>query len=181
MNTIFENICTYSLDNIKEMKKATMKKFFTIFTLTTATILLFAGMVFQASTVLSQNAGVIFYCGAVYFYWLYFSFCRKNAKKIYKHNNELYGEEVQTRIQFKDNDIIANNFQSGVEVRLDYDQVESVIESKNLYLVMVENNMIMILDKGGFTENCKEKPEYFKTFLSDKIDDDKLHFSKFNI
>ena len=90
MNSIFENICIYSYENIKEMKKATMKKGFKIFSLVAGSVLFFIGLVATASTVLSDNAGVIFYCGAVYLFWLYFSYCPKNAKKVYKHNKELY-------------------------------------------------------------------------------------------
>ena len=105
----------------------------------------------------------LFFALAVILAAVYEAKIRSAAKKSLKRNEELYGRDVETRIFFYEDTIIGKNLQSGTAVRTGYDKVKKIVETPSLYVLILDGNISVLVDKGGFiSDNGADFSKFIK-------------------
>lgn len=65
---------------------------------------------------------------------------------------ELYHTEIESELQFFDDSILSLSEQTKTESRLDYTQIKTVLRTKNLYIIRLGAQLVLLVDKYGFTK-----------------------------
>ena len=89
-----------------------------------------------------------------------------------KRNFTLYRRAPELRTSFGEEKFHIHNMQSGAEHDLDYSMVRRVVETKNLYILLLEGRMAVLAAKDGFLTGTEED---FRKFILSKCGD-KAHF-----
>ena len=145
--TQFENTCTYTQQHLLEMGRRTTQAFRLV--LLCACLLFLALGIWEAVAGVLWRAIVSFLFAAVWAYLLLVE-PQMNAKRAYRRYWETYHAQVQTRNLFFEDAILGINVQGGGEMRITYDQIVKIHETKNLYLLMLPKRMLVMVDKHGF-------------------------------
>ena len=90
---------------------------------------------------------------------------KKSAESTYANNQEQFHCEPQTHTFFYENEMRGKNNQSGVEIRIPYDQIVMVMETKNLFLIRIPEKRMVLVDKRGFQRGSSSE---FGAFLREK-------------
>lgn len=143
----FENTCVYTQQHLLEMGRKTTQAF--------RLVLLCACLLFLALGIWEAVAGVLWRAIVSFMFvavWAYLLLVepQMNAKRAYKRYWATYHAQVQTRNLFFDDHILGINVQSGGEMRIAYDQIVKIHETKSLYLLMLPKRMLVMVDKNGF-------------------------------
>ena len=99
---------------------------------------------------------------ALFCLFIFFKGYILKAKQNYKNMQALYENQPQSILKFS-----ADNFESvaaGLKLKVDYSQVTKMIETKNLYMLVIEKQ-VLILNKNSFTVGDAKA---FKSFISEK-------------
>lgn len=163
MNTYFENNCTYTYRYYLQLKRKTMDKGF----MTT-------GYVFLAVAVCAGAFGL--YKGwtplwatmiALIAFLLYRLFVTpmRLAAFAARKNRELHGKDVETVNSFYEDHVLAVNKLTKNKTNIKYEQVKQLLTTKDLYIIGMEQGLVLLIDKHGFTKGTEAD---FVTFMKEK-------------
>ncbi len=163
METLFENKCIYSKKNLLEMAKKTQKK-----QLVVVNIFVMIFFVLNAfSQILIHNSigmGVFFLlCAGLIS--LTFFLPNITANNISKQYHELYHTEYQTMSLFYQEHMVDFNEHTNGKTIIEYAQIIKVAQTKGLYLLMMRQNLVLLIDKNRFIKGDKAA---FEAFIKEK-------------
>lgn len=169
MNSVIELNCEYTKPILKEMKKPLLKKTnkITLFFALGGIALLLAGLIFKV--------GSLIYFGL---FWTVFFLirinhpARKSARQAVKSNQKNYGETVKTTLKFYRTMFTAVNHQSGSEKKIRYEDVQRLIRTKNLIILIAEDSLALMGDCR--TAEPEQVKELWKTLVEQCINAEKL-------
>lgn len=162
MDIIFQNITDITSEELSEFSKN-----YNVYNKNLRITILLAFLVsaFYISVGLSKKLYTVCLVElimALFFLFLFFKGYILKAKQNYKNLQSLYENRPQSILTF-----FADSFESEAvdkKVKVDYSQVTKMIETKNLYILTIENQGL-ILNKGSFTVGDAKA---FKSFISEK-------------
>lgn len=152
----------YTKKNLLEVQKALTRR-----TARICTYISLGGGV-MAGVGIWVGHGELIYFGLFWFvffwFWRYHS-ARKNAKSTVKHYQKLYGCEVETELKFYSTMFIAKNLQAETERRVNYDEIVKAVTTKNLFALVMEDNLAFLVDRRNMDE---ETVQQLTDLLSEK-------------
>ena len=87
------------------------------------------------------------------------------ANRAVKRYFKLYGCVPEVHVSFDEEQIHVHNLQSKAENNISYDLIKRAVETRHLYLIILEEQMAVLVNKEGFTTGA---PEDFIKFLRQK-------------
>ncbi|WP_458862988.1 YcxB family protein [Acidaminobacterium chupaoyuni] len=168
MNELFENRYTLTRERLTEFAAATFSKGHQGFSLVYGVLLLVvAGM--QLSLV-SKGKGspflfIVALACALLCFWMFFDRGRSTAKKVYQRQMKASGgKEAAISVSFGD-EITMKNMETGGEQKIPFQEVQKVIESPNMVVLMLPKRQGIMVAKEGFVKGTAEE---FDRFLQQK-------------
>ena len=65
---------------------------------------------------------------------------------------------------FYDDCIVSTNSADNSEVKIDYGKIIKVMQSKNLYLLVMKQKLVIMVNKNGFEKgNCEDFEKFIRT------------------
>ena len=161
MEPLFSNACVQTEQNLLEMTRASVPVWYRLYCRLLSAVMAVCAIVMVFMKMYMFTA--LFFALAVILAAVYEAKIRSAAKKSLKRNEELYGRDVETRIFFYEDTIIGKNLQSGTAVRTGYDKVKKIVETPSLYVLILDGNISVLVDKGGFiSDNGAEFSKFIK-------------------
>lgn len=105
----------------------------------------------------------VFILAPLYFFYKFFCYWRQ-VRMILKRDQEVHGKEISVET-IVTNEYIQNTASTGAVNQLAYDNIQNVVQTKNLILLRSEANLVYIFQKDAFTIGNAED---FIRFLKDK-------------
>lgn len=165
METIFVNHCTYSYGKYHELKKTLLKDILKTGYVLCAISLVILGVGLYFKQGLSQGIGIL---GLVFFGYRAFVSPSLMAKADVKRDKKLYnGNEMQTIINFYEDHLLAVNALSGSKTKIDYNEIYYIKNSKSIFIIGMDQNLVLLVDKKGFE---KGNAEEFVKFIHDTFE-----------
>lgn len=88
---------------------------------------------------------------------------RYNAKKNEKRFILLYNKIPESTTYFYDDNLLTVNDENNGELKVEYDKIIKIKQSKNLYLLILKEKMYIMVDKNRFEKgSCEEFEEFIK-------------------
>ncbi len=163
---VYESECEYTYELMKEMTTHTRKISYKIYTAVLYFALLFIEYryIFVYKKIgFSIVIGLVLAVTAV----MYFEMPIINAKR--QHKSMLAANDntnMRTRVRIFENGIEHYNIQSGSGVQIMYEDVDKVVETDNLFIILTKENVGIVMDKHNF---IKGEPSGFATFMAQKV------------
>ncbi len=149
MEPVFSNACRYTKDNLREMAKAALPKWYKVYC--AVFTLIFAAFAVNGIFGGRTMMGILFAAFAVLMIIVYLS--KTSPEKAYRQSVEKYGREAEIRLFFYDGFIIGKNLAAGNTVKTEYEKISYIAETENLYVLGLSIGMSIIVDKNGFISN----------------------------
>ena len=93
------------------------------------------------------------------------------AKKREKQIVELYGSELEGQTLFYDDHLVSTGFNDKSEIKIEYGKIIKVRQSRNLYLLIMKQKLVIMVDKNRFEKgSCEE----FEQFIKEKATNAKI-------
>lgn len=163
MNTIFENNCTYTYDYFLQLKRKTMDKgaqytgmVFLVIFIVLAVLFYIKGWLML---VLAPVIGIVFLIYRLFLMPIIL------ARFATKKNREIHGKDIETVNIFYEDHVLAVNTLSKTKTSINYIDVVSVQQTRDLYIIGMEKSLVLMIDKHGFTKGTRED---FAAFLKEK-------------
>ncbi len=149
MEPIFKNMYVYTIENMTETAKYSLRKIYKVILIIVAVMwaivaglnILFIG--FTAQDIIMLAAGLFF------LFWVAY-LPRVAAKKAYKRNMVLYKAQPSIVVDFFDDRLELQNEISEEHFSFSYDQIIKIKNTKNLYLFTLPQRIIIIVQKQSF-------------------------------
>jgi len=163
MNTIFENACTYTFSYYLQLKKKTMDR--SVQNTGIGLLVIFAAL--GIFTIVKKWYMFTFAAAIAVVFLLFRLFLLPVvlANFAARKNREIHGRDVETINNFYEDHVLAVNVFNKNKTSIEYTEVLKVLESKDLYIISMEQGLSLLIDKKGFTKGTCED---FKTFLKEK-------------
>lgn len=163
MKTIFENQCTYTYNYYLQLKRKTMDKSF----VRTAYWILGIVAVIQAFCVFKGWMGTLVFGVPILLFTLYrlIGTPIRLAFFAYSKNREIHGQDVVTVNNFYEDHVLAINALTKNKTNIKYVEVKQVIQTRDLYIIVMEQGLVLMMDKHGFNKGTKED---FAEFMKEK-------------
>jgi len=163
MDTLFENKCIYSKENLLEMVRKKRQKPFIV---CSYTLIAYLG-VNAVSHFFQQDfiKAVILLFSCVAFTCLYLFSPYISVKKMLKRDNELYHTECSATILFFDDHFVGIHEPTSGQTITNYTHLIQVSQTKGLYLLSMRENLVWMVDKNGFIKGDRMA---FETFIKEK-------------
>ena len=163
MEPIFENSYCYTMQNLTEMQKRTIKFSYKLSAVFFAFMLL-EGVYFICSGTASLRTIVVSFLllvGLISILYL----PRSMAKQILQRNLVLYNTQPHMVVNFFEDRLEQQNETSNSLVHFAYEEIVEIKETKNLYLFCFPKMLVVIVEKQGFVIGQTEE---FLLFLKQK-------------
>jgi len=163
MEPIFKNSYFYTMQNIEEMQKRTIKFSYKIIAVFFAFMLL-EGVYFICSGTASVRTIVVSFLllvGLISILYL----PRSMAKQILRRNLVLYNTQPHIVVDFFGDHLEQQNETSNSLFRFAYEEIVEIKKTKNLYVFCFPKQLVVIVEKQGFVIG---RPEDFVLFLKQK-------------
>ena len=159
MDMVFQNITDNTNEVIHEFSKN-----YNVYNINLRITILLASLISVFYIIVGLNKKLYLVClleliMALFFLFIFFKGYILKAKQNYKNMQALYEKQPQSIFTF-----FADNFEfetAGSKLKIDYMQVTKMIETKNLYMLIIEKQEL-ILNKNSFTVGDAKA---FKTFI----------------
>ncbi|MEN6596041.1 MAG: YcxB family protein [Clostridiaceae bacterium] len=150
MEALLINQCAFNKEHLTEMTRAIRKTSSAIIFICSAVLLSVSllGFFFVRDPFIAY--GSLFFALFFFYFNLYIS--RNSVKLTMKRYMELYHTEIESELQFFDDSILSLSEQTKTESRLDYTQIKTVLRTKNLYIIRLGAQLVLLVDKYGFTK-----------------------------
>ncbi|HEX2937395.1 MAG TPA: YcxB family protein [Ruminiclostridium sp.] len=163
MEPLIENKCKHSKANLLEMAKGSRS---TVHIIICIAIIIYC--IGTAICCILRNCfpGILVsFLLTAFFAFLYLFLPYKNVNKMIKRCYELYHAEVESNLCFFEDYILNVNKQTNGETKTDYNQIIKVSQTKNLYLMNLREQIVILVDKNGFVKGNKDD---FKRLIKEK-------------
>lgn len=155
MTTIFENQCTYTYQHYLQLKRATLNKSF-VNTCYAALIIVFA------LGVLTVVKGwypftYVAIAGLVFVLYRLIGTPVRLASFAARKNRQVHGRDIETRNDFYEDHLLAINTLSQSKTNINYEEIRSVMQSKDLFIIGMEQGLVLLIDKNGFSKGTREE------------------------
>ncbi len=163
MEPIFENSYFYTMQNLTEMQKRTIKFSYKIIAVFFALMLL-EGVYFIFSGTASVRTIVVSFLllvGVISILYL----PRSMAKQILRRNLVLYNTQPHMVVNFFEDRLEQQNETSNSLIRFAYEEIVEIKKTKNLYVFCFPKQLVVIVEKQRFVIG---RPEEFVLFLKQK-------------
>ncbi len=108
------------------------------------------------------GAAVVAAAGALLFFYPLIKLHRV-AKKREKQLIELYGEIPEAQTFFYEDHILTTGITDKSEIRIEYGKIIKVRQSKNLYLLIMKQKLVVMVNKNRFEKgSCEEFEQFIK-------------------
>lgn len=164
MQLKFENICTQTPIYLTELARGTVKKGYLFVSLLPGLLVLAMGIYTLVQKGFGFTSGLMIVVALALGVSAYGAPMRL-ANQAAKKNRKQYGSDVTVSLRFFEDGIKAHNQQMETDAEVRYDQIERIVESRHLYLLVLREKMALMVDKEGFTFGAGEK---FLPFLREK-------------
>lgn len=162
MDMIFQNITDITNEVLHEFSKS-----YNVYNKNLRITILLAFLISVFYIIVGLNKKLYLVCllesiMALFFLFIFFKGYILKAKQTYKNMQELYENQPQSIFAF-----FADNFESVAvdsKLKVDYSQVTKMIETKNLYILIIEKQ-VLILNKNSFTVGDTKA---FRSFIFEK-------------
>lgn len=163
MEPLFINNFTHSKEMYIEMNKAYSFVSRLIFQIAVAVIYGFlAVLLFFYYGSYFSGAAIVLVGVFLFFYPLINT--RIHAKKREKQLVELFGELPSAQNLFFDDYLLSISSADKSELRIEYDKIIKVRQSKNLYLLIMKQKLVIMVDKNRFEKgSCEEFEQFIKS------------------
>lgn len=163
METLFENKCIYSKKNLLEMTKKTQTKHLVV---TNIFAMLFFVLNAFARILIHNSIGMgVFFLFCAGLMSITFFLPNITANKMFKQYHELYHTEYHTTILFYQEHMVDFNELTNGKTIIEYAQIMKVTQTRGLYLLMMRQNLVLLIDKNGFVKGDRAA---FETFIKEK-------------
>ena len=160
MEPLFINNFTHSKEMYIEMNKAYSFVSRLIFQIAVAVIYGFlAVLLFFYYGNYFSGAAIVLVGVFLFFYPLINT--RIHAKKREKQLVELFGELPSAQNLFFDDYLLSISSADKSELRIEYDKIIKVSQSKNLYLLIMKQKLVIMVDRNRFEKGSCEEFEQF--------------------
>lgn len=161
MEPIFVNRCTFNKKNLTEMIKHTRGGLRALVYVCGAVLLLVALVEYFILYDFSM-AFFSFFLGL--FFTVYMALLpRLSARITLKRYQVLYHTEVISELRFFEDTIATYSEQTRAETSINYTQIKRVIRTKNLYLLQLGAQLVLLVDKVGFERgDCDGFEQFIK-------------------
>ena len=171
MEALLVNNCAFSKEHLTDMVKTTRKASRIVIAVCVVVFLLLAAVnyfllydVFMAIMML--------FC-ALFFGVFEALVPGISVKKILKRYDELYHTEVVSELHFGEDSIFSTSPQTKSESTILYPQIKRVLRSKNLYIIRLGAQLVLLVDKYGFTKGgCAD----FELLMKQKATNAKIKY-----
>ena len=163
MEPLFQNKCKYSKTILLEMLKKTRKKLHIIICICIL-VYCFGAAIYCIYLNSIWGSGISFLLTA-FFILLYLYLPYYNVNKMIRRYYELYHAEVETATYFFGDYILGINKQTNGETKTDDKQIIKIVKTKNLYLMLMKEQLVILVDKNGFVKGNKDE---FEEFIKEK-------------
>ena len=174
MEPVFINHCTLNKKNLAEMAKHTRRGARVIVNICSVLLLLVAlteyFVIYDFST-----AFFALFLGVFFFAYVQL-LPRISARMTLKRYQVLYHAEVVSELQFFEDHVLMQSEQSKEHIELQYAQIKKVIRTKNLYLLQLGAQLILLADKTGFSDGASCSA--FEGFIRQKASRSKFRFPR---
>lgn len=154
MTGIIQMDCEYTKQNLMEMQKPLHKKSARLGAVMSGVGLLLVILGF----VLMQSSIIIF--GTFWFIFFLVQIhraSRKTVRQALKSYQKNYGQNVTTTLKFYPSLVVAQNHQTGSERKTPYADVERIIRTKNLIVLILPDNIAVMGDRRNLDENTNKE------------------------
>ncbi len=166
---IFINKICHTKDNLLEMNKAySGANRIAVQILLAAIFSVLAVLYFFIELVLP---GVLMLALAVVFPLLLNLKLVRYCKNSVKQQMVLYNKVIESETFFYDDELKSLYVGSGNEITLEYSKIRKIKQSKNLYLLILEKRLVVMVDKRRFEKGTAEE---FEGFIKEKAANAKI-------
>ena len=163
MTTIFENKCTYTYQYYLQLKRATLDKSFVYTGYAVLAVTIALGVLAVAKGwypfAMAAAAAMVFVL-----YRLVGTPIRL-ASFAAKKNRQIHGRDIETANYFYEDHLLAVNTLSQAKTDIKYEEVRVLNQSRDLFLIGMEQGLVLLIDKNGFTKGAREE---FVAFMREK-------------
>lgn len=163
METVFINKYSHTKESYIEMNKKYSEfpriLFGILFFICFLALSLFGLFVLEniAYTIVTAIMGIIFA-----FYPLIRIYILANKRE--KQLLELFGTIPEAETLFFDDHIEGISLTNKAELKLSYEKIKKIKQSKNMYLLILNKNLVVMVNKNGFIKGtCEEFEEFIKS------------------
>lgn len=167
MEPIFANACRYTRDNLREMAKATLPKWYKIYCLVFTVA--FVALAVLGLSIGKTMLGILFAVFAVMMILVYLS--KISPEKTYRRSQEKYGKEAEVRLFFYNDFVMGKNLTAGSAMKTEYEKISFIAETKSLYVLGLSVGVSIIVDKNGFISDNRDE---FLDFIKSKCPNAKV-------
>ncbi len=171
MEALLVNRCVFTKENLLEMTKAIRKS--SSIALIVCSVILFAVSILNFTVKANVTTGVVMLVLAIFFGLFDLWLPGYTAKSMYKRYQMIYHKEISSELQFFDDSILSLGEQAKAESRMSYGKVTRVLRTKSLYIIRLSAQLVLLVDKNGFTKgDCTG----FETLMKQKATKAKFNF-----
>jgi hypothetical protein len=171
MEPVLINICPFNKETLTEMMKATRKSSRIVIPVCVV-ILALVSLVYVFYLGDLPMAALTLFLAA--FFGVFEAVIPRIAvKKTLKRYNELHHAEIDSELHFFEDSIFSTSPQTKAESTILYPQIKKVLRSKNLYIIRLGAQLVLLVKKDGFTKGgCAD----FELLMRQKATNAKIKF-----
>ncbi|MEN6596040.1 MAG: YcxB family protein [Clostridiaceae bacterium] len=148
MEPKFVNSCAHNKKNLVEMSKHTRRGARVLVIVCALFLLLIA--LFEYFVIYDFSMAFFsLFLGAFFFVYIQL-LPRISARTTLKRYQVLYHADVVSELQFFEDHILMQSEQTKEHIELQYAQIKKVVRTKNLYLLQLSAQLVLLADKAGF-------------------------------
>ena len=159
MEPIYQNTCRYSKANRLEMAKRTTKVSYTVICM--LVIVYCIGSTIYFILMNDLLGSMCCFLLSVFFILFCIYLPYRNVNRVMRRSYSLYHSEVESDVCFFADYILVVNKQTSGQTKIDYTQIIKVTQTKNLYLLILKENLVVPIDKNGFVKGNRDDFERF--------------------
>ncbi|MGN0659717.1 MAG: YcxB family protein [Emergencia sp.] len=163
MKTYFENRCTYTYSCYLQLKRKTMDRSFvrTCYGALAVTL----ALTVLAFAMKWSFFGVVAIAADLFVLYRLIGTPVRLASFSAAKNREIHGQDVETVNRFYEDHVLAVNVLTGSKTEIPYTEVRQLLSTKDLFIIGMEQGLVLMIDKNGFTQGTAEE---FRTFITEK-------------
>lgn len=171
MEEILVSTCPFNKETLTEMVKTTRKASRIVITVCVVVFIFLSAV----------NAFVLndyFMAALTLFFAVFFGVYEAvipqiTVKKTLKRYDELYHTEIVNELHFLEDSIFSTSPQTKAESTIPYSQIKKVLRSKNLYIIRLGAQLVLLVKKDGFSKGgCAD----FELLMKQKTTKAKFNF-----
>ncbi|MEY8295704.1 MAG: YcxB family protein [Emergencia timonensis] len=163
MTTIFENQCTYTYEYYLQLKRATLDKSFVNTCYSALVIITALGVLTVVKNWYTFTIAAV--VALIFVLYRLIGTPIRLASFAAKKNRQVHGRDIETINHFYEDHLLAVNTLSQGKTNIKYEEVKTLMQSKNLFIIGMDKGLVLLIDKDGFLKGTVEE---FLIFMKEK-------------